>query len=89
MDVSVLTISSRPSTLGSEKESAFPSVAQQGPAGASGPTVSASEVSVCPKLEAGWRVPGGRRAARGWAGAEVTEEPKPLPALASLPGPCL
>lgn len=54
-----------------------------GPVGASGPAVSASEVSVCPKLEARRRVPGGRRAAEGWAAAYRSlwkrGHPRPLP----------
>ena len=79
VDVLVLTASSRPGTLSSEKESTSPRVAQQGPPGASGPAVSASEVSA-----QSWRPGGGSRAGGGQLG-----EPRPLPALASLPRLCL
>lgn len=57
IDVSILTASSRPGMLGSEKESISPNVAQQWNASASSPAVSDSKASACPRLAGCHRLP--------------------------------
>lgn len=57
IDVSILTASSRPGMLGSERESISPNVAQQWNTSASSPAVSDSKASACPRLAGCHRLP--------------------------------